>query len=76
MRIGDLTIGDVFYIPDNPKLGPLLRNDDTSDLATDLAIYSFVSAESLNMRGTVYLMPPGSKVIKVGRLEAGDNHDN
>lgn len=70
MRIGDLTIGDVFYISDNLNLGPLLRKDNTSGLAID----SFVGAEYLNMRGAVYLMHHDLKIIKVGRLEAGDNH--
>lgn len=70
MRIGDLTIGDVFYIENNLNLGPLLRKDATSGLAID----SFVGAEYLNMAGAVYLMHYDLKVIKVGRLEVGDDH--
>lgn len=66
MRIGDLTIGDVFYIVDNPSLGPLLRKDATSGVAID----SFVEAEYLNMElGAVRFMYHDLKVIKVGRME-------
>jgi len=66
MRLGDLTIGDVFYLVDGLDLGPLLRKDSTS--CEDDA--SFVEAEYLNLRhSSTRFMYHNLKVIKVGRIE-------
>ena len=67
MRLGDLTPGDVFYIPHNLDIGPLVRMYST--IPSDDV--HFVLAAYLNPRlsGSARFMYHDSEVIKVGRIE-------